>query len=228
GENVQQLHTKVGLHYGLPMVSFRNAILPEFQSGAMKPEELIADGVHPNDLGHWYNAGFIISYLQRELDRLSRCKRLPAISQVHKPLVSDVFEHTAMLGADDLIPIVNKGWDKSELTRFETRAWQSAAPGSVIEFEVECSAVTLAYYRVRDDMGMVEARVDDRDPVVLDGWMEATWGGYPAACIVAKDLPPGKHRLRITVSDKKDDLSNGHKFVLQSIMLAGCHNIGGR
>ncbi|MCL5103424.1 MAG: SGNH/GDSL hydrolase family protein [Armatimonadetes bacterium] len=222
GESVQELHTKIGLHYGLPMVSFRNAILPEFRSGAMKPEQLIADGIHPNDLGHWYNAGFVITFLQHELDRLSRCSKLPAISPVPKPLTTDAFEHTAMLGADDLTPTVSKGWKKSDATRFETRAWESSVPGSTIKFEVECSTVTLVYYRIRGYMGIAEARVDDRDPVKLDGWMEPTWGGYSAASILAKDLPHGKHKIRVTVSDTKDDLSTGHKFVLQSVMLAGC------
>ena len=52
GRNAQEWHSKVGRHYGLPMVSFRDAFWPEIEAGRMKWEDVIADQVHPNDRGH--------------------------------------------------------------------------------------------------------------------------------------------------------------------------------
>jgi len=52
GGNAQEWHSKVGRHYGLPMVSYRDALWPEIQAGRMKWEDVEADVVHPNDRGH--------------------------------------------------------------------------------------------------------------------------------------------------------------------------------
>jgi len=50
GANAQEWHGKIGRHYGLPMVSFRDALWPEIQAGSMKWEDVEADMVHPNDV----------------------------------------------------------------------------------------------------------------------------------------------------------------------------------
>ena len=54
GNNAQEWHGKIGEHYGLPMLSFRDALWPEIQAGRLKWDEVEADMVHPNDRGHEY------------------------------------------------------------------------------------------------------------------------------------------------------------------------------
>jgi hypothetical protein len=39
--------------------------------------------------------------------------------------------------------------------------------------------------------------------------------------MVARDLPPGPHTLRIEVLPDKAEASSGHKFILQLVMAAG-------
>jgi lysophospholipase L1-like esterase len=51
GSNAQKWHGKVGRHYDLPMISYRDALWPEIQAGRMKWEDVEADLVHPNDRG---------------------------------------------------------------------------------------------------------------------------------------------------------------------------------
>ena len=52
GNNAQEWHGKVGAHYGLPVVSFRDGLWPEIKAGRLKWDVVMADVVHPNDLGH--------------------------------------------------------------------------------------------------------------------------------------------------------------------------------
>ncbi|OGV68039.1 MAG: hypothetical protein A2283_10505 [Lentisphaerae bacterium RIFOXYA12_FULL_48_11] len=52
GGNAQEWHGKVGRHYGIPLVSYRDALWPEIKEGRLTWESVMADEVHPNDLGH--------------------------------------------------------------------------------------------------------------------------------------------------------------------------------
>jgi hypothetical protein len=135
-------------------------------------------------------------------------------------LISDVFEYATMANADAATPTENQGWSLGEAWPFG-RCWEATEPGSVLEFEVEGTAVSVSYYRIKGDMGVARAKVDDEAPVELQGWFEADWGGYSAWALVARDLLPGTHRLRVELLDKKADESAGHKFQLQAVMTAG-------
>jgi lysophospholipase L1-like esterase len=220
GGNAQEWHSKIGLHYGLPMVSFRDALWPEIEAGRLKWEDVEADDVHPNDRGHEYCARFIANVLDRVLADLPDDRHLPPVPAVPDPLISDVFEYATMANADAIAPTSNTGWHPAEVWPFG-RCWEAVEPGSALEFEVEGTAVSVAHYRIKGDMGMARAWVDDRPPVELQGWFEADWGGYAAWALVARDLAPGKHELRVELLDRRAEQSGGHKFQLQAIMTAG-------
>lgn len=102
GRNAQEWHGKVGRHYGLPMVSFRDAMWPEIQAGRTRWEDVEADQVHPNDRGHAYCASFITAVLDKVLKALPPKDHLPEIKPLPRPLLSDLFEHTALFEAADL------------------------------------------------------------------------------------------------------------------------------
>jgi len=101
------------------------------------------------------------------------------------------------------------------------KTWETNEAGTALEFDVEGTCVSVAFWRVKGDMGRARAQVDDAPPVTLEGWFEADWGGYSHYQTVARDLPPGKHRLRVEVLPDKAEQSKGHKFVLQLVMTSG-------
>jgi len=220
GGNAQEWHGKIGEHYGLPMVSFRDALWPEIESGRMKWEDVEGDIVHPNDRGHAYCADFLTRAIAAVLADLPPDEQLPPIAPCPAPLISDLFEFTSLANADQVTPVANQGWQPGDMWPFG-RTWDATEPGSVLEFEVEGTCISVAFWRVKGDMGLARARVDDAAPVDLQGWFEADWGGYSHYQTVARDLAPGKHRLRIEVLPEKAEQSNGHKFVLQLVMSAG-------
>lgn len=222
GSNVQQWHTIIGRHYGLPMISYRDAYWPEVRAGGIKWESLAADYVHPNDHGHALCAELINAYLSSVLAKLPVDKHLPPVKPIPAPLISDVYEHTAIYGVDSLAPVSNKGWRASApLDPRFGKGWEADQPGSTIEFEVEGKDIILQHYVFKGEMGMAEAQLDDKTPVKMNGWFDQTWGGYYATVAMGKDLSPGKHMIRVTLLDEKSSGSGGHKFILQGILAAG-------
>jgi len=226
GKNVQDAHIKIGRHYGLPMVSFRDALWPEITAGRMAWKDVEADEVHPNDRGHQYAADLVTAVLDGVLsarDPAARV-RLPKIAPLPAPKVSDLFEHATFLNADTITPKRNQGWQplrKHAYAGLFGSGWRADAPGSVLTFEVEASVVSVMFWRIKGNMGMAEAQVDDGSPVKVDAWFGADWGGYMPFQLVARDLKPGRHILRIRLLDEKNPASKGHEFRLHAVMLAG-------
>jgi lysophospholipase L1-like esterase len=73
GENAQMWQEILGRHYGLPMVSFRDAWFPELTSGRTQWDDLYADVVHPKDAGHLLASKLLVKLL--ETSRLQKSQR---------------------------------------------------------------------------------------------------------------------------------------------------------
>ncbi|MFA6242312.1 MAG: hypothetical protein WC655_15365 [Candidatus Hydrogenedentales bacterium] len=145
------------------------------------------------------------------------------MARLPKPLTKDAFERTAMYNANTLTPTENKGWEVCEKSGFEQffgPCWTSNQPGSTIEFEAKGTAFSVLFYRVKGASGIAEACVDGGAPVRMDAWFDATWGGYTPFQLVARDLKPGKHRVRVTLLEEKNPGSTGHEFRIHAILTA--------
>ena len=221
GQNVQDTHILVGRHYGLPMVSFRDALWPEIEAGRLQWNDVEADEVHPNDRGHAWCARLITSVLDQALADLPLDEHaLPEISDLPLPLTSNLFEWTEVMGPDRLTPLRNEGWDLGEASPVGV-GWKATQPGSVLEFEVQGQAISLIFYRIKGATGIAEAQVDDLEPVRMDAWFAADWGGYFPFQLVARDLMPGPHRLRIRLLQDRNPGSTGNEFRVQAVLVAG-------
>jgi lysophospholipase L1-like esterase len=217
GTNAQEWQGKVGRHYGLPMVSFRDALWPEIEAGRLKWEDVEADVVHPNDRGHQYMAQFVTHLLEKVLQDLPTDEGLPEIKPVPQPLFSDLFEHVVLHEADALKPVVNQGWTFDA----EARCWKSDQPGSIVEFEIAGQVILFMEWHIRGPMGKARVQVDDLPAAVIDAWFDQTWGGWRCTHELARDLPPGKHRVRIEVLEEKNPQSDGHEFRLLGLGAGG-------
>jgi lysophospholipase L1-like esterase len=220
GGNAQEWQAKVGRHYDLPMVSFRDALWPEIKEGRMKWADVEADAVHPNDRGHDYCGRFITRLLDRVLAALPADEHLPQISPVPQPLISDQFEHVALFEADALKPLTNQGWT-CETGQPGDKYWKADQPGSVIEFEASGQTILLMDWHIRGPMGQASVRVDEQPSVLREGWFEQTWGGYRQTTLLARELGPGKHKVRIELLPEKNPQSTGHEFRVLGLGVAG-------
>jgi lysophospholipase L1-like esterase len=211
GNNAQEWHSKVGTHYGLPMVSFRDGLWPEIKAGRLKWEAVMADAVHPNDLGHKCAAGFVTSLLERVSQEPGAVKPLPPV------LFTDLYEHVSLHEAAGLKPRKNEGWAFDA----PTQSWRSDKPGSVLEFEITGRVIHSMHFIVKGPMGKARMQADDAPPVMRDAWFDQTWGGYRSTQVLAQDLKPGTHRVRIELLEEKNPGSDGHEFRLLGLGAAG-------
>ena len=218
GGNAQKSHGKVGRHYGLPMVSFRDALWPEIEQGRLKWSDVEADAVHPNDRGHEYCARFITQLLEKVMGEVGATP--PQMKPIPAPLYGDLFEHVALLEADALKPVANDGWTY-DAARPTERCWKADKPGSSIEFNVEGRAVLIMDWHLRGPMGQAKVQVDNLAPVVREAWFDQTWGGYRMTTILARDLKAGKHRVKIELLSESNPQSTGHEFRLLGLGAAG-------
>ncbi|MCX7048416.1 MAG: SGNH/GDSL hydrolase family protein [Candidatus Sumerlaeota bacterium] len=215
GGNAQEWHSKIGKHYGLPMISYRDALWPEIEAKRLTWQDISPDTVHPNDRGHKYCADFIIAFLDQIMKQTPDDKNLPPIAAIPAPLISDTFERTATYRFKDIQPLKKSGW-----TQFK-EGWRAEQPGSELEFEVRGAVLSVMFFRIKGPYGIAEARVDDLPPVKLDGWFDQTWGGYTPFSVIARDLGPEAHKLRIKLLSDKAAGSGGNAFEIRAIMAAG-------
>lgn len=187
GKSAQPEQVALGRHYGLPMISFRDAVWPELQSGAIKWETIYDDVVHPNDAGHDIASELLCSFLATTLAKLPKDDRdLPAVAPMPAPLISDAFEHCTMFRAADLKPVSSAGW-----SCVKSNVWECGSAGGRLEYEVPGRILMLGR--------TIPAAASNRVELVVDG-------GTPRPILrdghnlpVAKDLNAGLHRVAVVV-----------------------------
>jgi lysophospholipase L1-like esterase len=117
GTNVQLSHIDVGLHYSLPMISYRDVIWPIIEKDKDKNWSIFFyDNPHPNDNGHRVCASLLYSYLKTEIE-----KKESAGVVIPEYKYSDLFENAYVLHSSDLVTIKNENWiietkEKSRMT----------------------------------------------------------------------------------------------------------------
>ncbi len=150
----------LGRHYGLPMISFRDAVWPELQAGTLKWETIYDDVVHPNDAGHDVASGLLRSFLKASLDKLPKQEgELPAVAPVPAPLISDTFARCTMFRGADLKPLSAEGWTLSK-----SNSWECGAAGGRLEYEVSGRILMLGRTSPVAADKCVELIVDDEAP----------------------------------------------------------------
>ncbi|MCX6991929.1 MAG: SGNH/GDSL hydrolase family protein [Kiritimatiellaeota bacterium] len=222
GENAQDLHKKIGFHYKLSMASYRDAFWPEIAAGRMKWTDISPDEVHPNDSGHKFLSEIIAYQLDAIFNSLSSATTNAADVSIPAPLVSDLYENARILYSNTIEPVTYGDWAES-VTAFFSPGWkaQNKTYAPMI-MEIEARSIGVIYKKFNVGMGRAEVQIDDRPPVLLEGHFPCHWGGYPHGEIIAHDLKPGKHLLKIRKFKQPHPESTGNEFELSGILVAKC------
>ena len=133
---------------------------------------------------------------------------------------SDLFEHVALMEADALKPTTNQGWT-FDASPVSGKCWKTDQPGSSLEFNLEGKLILVMDWHIRGPMGQARVQVDELTPVVREAWFDQTWGGYRMTTVVARDLKPGQHRVKVQLLSESNPQSTGHEFRLLGLGAAG-------
>lgn len=231
GASTQDDFSPLAGHYSLPQVSYRDRILELVGEGVISLDDVFADDVHPNDLGHKYAADFIIEYLDSVLDGMpEEDADIPAVGELPVPLYSDVFEHNRCLVYDNFQPVMDGTWQKGHFDKVCGGGWVGRDPGAELAFpdlEGTTFGVGVKLQRNRD-YGVAEIWVDDGPRLKIDSYMPTSagaWGGpAPTFYLVTEELPAGPHTLYVRILEEKNsEVSSNekHTFELMNVYVDG-------
>lgn len=203
GCNVQEHQGRVGAHYDVPMISFRDAVYPEMEAGRLKWEDLLADRVHPNVAGHAFAARTVTAFLDGVRAALPEDADLPAVPSMPEALVTATYENVDLLLFGKLEPQRNTGWSQGGFHRY--RSWDGSKPGDTITFTVEGRDIYLMLAR-GSNYGDLTATVDDGEPVHITNSKENRFPAIPSQVRIGENLALRPHTVVLTVGERTPDI----------------------
>jgi lysophospholipase L1-like esterase len=191
----------LGAHYCLGSVWMGLAAMLEVRSGAMRWQEWLPDGLHPNYRGSFRYAASVCEFLERELVSKPSTQKILCGKELPEPVDPLCWERVGFVPWDSV-----KTEGPFTLRRATNNVWMdqvlfTPSPGARLSFEFDGRGLVLGF-----DFGKQAAefryRLDGGDPVEVvrdrpawcgdQGWFRL----YP----ITDSLPPGRHRLELTVT----------------------------
>ena len=214
GGNDQEMQSKVGAHYRLPMVSFRDAIWPEIEAGRLKWSDYIVDTVHPTDAGHVAAASFITAMCDTALNAARTVK--PARHPLPAPLYTDAFQHVGWRDAATLDPIDNEGWSRG-FNETNMAGWDGPSTAGRISFDWTGSGVVAVFAEPPGDL---------HGSICIDGGISQTLDVLKQPkrqlFVLARNLAPGRHTVELASLHHED---GGKPVRLLGIAASARHRI---
>ncbi len=208
--NLQEDYIPIGEHYGLPMVSIKDAIATAYRSNHLTDAEYFADIYHPTNSGHEIMANCLTELFEQVASK--------DLTQPIAPL-----PETDVYGADfqgiQLITSQNStgatvtagsfiGQDKA-LQSFSrtTKAafpdnWQHTTDGGndSLKIELTCKNILLTYkYSSSQDFGKASVYIDGNYITELSGYLNGGWNNAETVLIL-DEATSASHVLEIKMS----------------------------
>lgn len=217
--NAQHLEIPIGEHYGVPMISVRDAVQAQKEAGKLSYSDVMADIVHPNDYGHWLASECITSVLDTVYknlgDYIGEEYTVPATTVFTPVKYTDA---TIYVGNNsegskfgtELIPTANDGWSEGfaidycpSWTNNYGTGWSATEYGQSMSFKVSGKYISLLYRIFKEDKsGIIKVVVDgDEENAMYIDSCESSYVqvGHDGG-IINKTLPEladGEHTIDI-------------------------------
>jgi lysophospholipase L1-like esterase len=191
GGGDQEMQSKVGAHYNLPMVSVRDALWPDIAAGHIRWHDYFVDNVHPNDAGHAFAARCVTALLEKTGAEETPRGRDP-LDPLPAPLHSDAFQFVDWRENATLTPVRNDGWTPVRDDNGKS-LWAATSASGRIAFDWSGTGIVALLARPLDDQGRVRFWIDDAPSLTLD----ASALIKRNIVVVAEGLGRGQHRIAI-------------------------------
>ncbi len=227
GSNVQDVHLPIGQHYGLPMLSYRDAIYPEVTAGNLTWEDLSPDEVHPNDAGHTFMFQMLRTYLKEttiassteNTKKTSDLKNLPWLDPQAKQYTGGQIIDASKMNVQS-----SHGWTQGPHKDNYT-GWQTNTPGAELTLTFTGSVAYLGYKKYAGDFGQIAITLDGQPIGIFDVFFEKPitheWaGGHTVIEPLAIGLEHKEHKLKIKLLSETHPASHGHEFDLGYLLVS--------
>lgn len=214
GGNAQDLHSPSAEKYGVPVLSYHDAVAPEveagninFKSSSASPTDtdgLSPDGTHPNDCGHLMVFQMIQSFFEDVDKNSDSAGEATPFDTSCESITGDLYKNAKISdrSTDDITVIEQNGFEDVSTAGNFPNGWSCSGNGSTITFEMEFQNLGMLYYKTTDGKsGMVSVAIDGEHKALIDGNFANGWGNYPADMEVYRSEAPAKHTVTVTILD---------------------------
>ena len=214
GGNALEQHLPPAEKYGVPVLSYHDAIYPEVQAGNISfksskgrpgdKDGLSPDGTHPNNCGHAMVAQMIENFIDKVAATADQAGEITPFDESSESLTGDVYKnaHISDTSTKDFEVKDVKGFAEESTPWNFQNGWSAVNAGDTITFEMEFRNLGMLYYKtVNGESGSVEVKVDDGEGVVVSGDFSGGWGDYTADTEIYSSDDTAKHTVTVTVLD---------------------------
>ncbi len=201
GGNCQACHAAAAKAYGVPVLSYRDAVMPEVEAGNFRFNQISGDGTHPNNLGHSWVAEIVTHFLT-EVKNAPATGTVTAFDPATPSITGDKYANAGIYDKDSATltatPDANFTLD-TKPSKFK-KGWATNT-GGTITFEAEFANFGLLYYKTTDGKtGIVKVEIDGVQAGFVNGNFPDGWGDYPAAVELYTSNEVKTHTVTITVT----------------------------
>ena len=203
GTSLEEVHSKLGTYYDLPVLSYRSMIYPEVAAGNITWSDISPDNIHPNDIGHTILARMITHYLEDVKGKLTSIDTTKTELTVEN--YSDfAYENARLVNREsqDATKVQDEG-SFTENVSFQTfeNGWGTKTGGS-ITFEVEARNFGVLFKKdVSGSYGKAEIYIDGELFGFINGNFQGGWGNYIEGYQVFSRSTIEKHTIEIRVPE---------------------------
>lgn len=198
----QNVHSEIAKAYGVPVISYHDAVLPEVQAGSIKWKDISPDNIHPNDDGHVLLAKLLTSFVSSVKDNLENESKDVKAFDAESP-TGDIYKNAYLANrTTETVNVTDEG-SFTGVCEFQGKfsdGWSTTTGGSMT-FEVEAQNIGLVYNKnVDGTYGTAKIIVDGLEVSSVNADFTGGWGSYACSVEVFKSDAPAKHTVTIEVS----------------------------
>jgi len=204
GYSAQDAQAPIGLHYGLPMVSVRDAVQPEIKAGRMTYDDYSSDYAHPTTQAH----GFIADMLMNAI-KAAETTIVPAKARPEKPCYGADWEDLRNIRPKETEP-GDFPFGSASCYSYST-GWVHDSGEAPLRVTVRGARMLIAVKQEKDEAcGSAILNVDGEDRLTLRCYDEKAWGnvetwavelGAPGTHTLTLRMAPGDRNKRFTLLD---------------------------
>lgn len=164
--NAQKTHMKVAKPYGVPVISWRDAIKNPILNGELKWRDVSPDIVHPNDKGHALLTELMVSYVSSVVPQAATVGEPTAFSAA--AVTDELYKNAKILDRNNLTAVDEGSFTAVAKADPFRNGWATTSGGS-ITFKMSFKTLGLIMHKTNDGVnGKITVEVDGKK-IIFDG-----------------------------------------------------------
>ena len=201
GGNCQTAHATAARAYGVPVLSYHDAVTPEVEAGNFSFSDISADGTHPNPIGHGWVAEIVTHFLE-QVSASPAAGEVTPFDPATPSIMGDKYANAGLYEKNSagLVARPDGNFVRETTPKKFKNGW-ATDNGGTITFEAEFANFGLLYYKTTDGKtGIVNVKIDGVSVGFVNGNFPNGWGDYPAAVELYTSNESKMHTVTITVT----------------------------